>query len=147
MTDRPVPPCAHFDRRALLRLGGVGIVALSAPRVVAAPAKRARRIPIAVQLYSVRDACSKDFDGTLKQIAEMGFEGVEFAGYHKYAEDPEGLRKKLDELKLKAAGTHIRAEAFGPDKLKKTIAFHKTIGCRFLIVPGDKRFTDPDKSQ
>jgi sugar phosphate isomerase/epimerase len=76
----------------------------------------------------------------------MGFEGVEFAGYGKYGKDPEGLRKLLDELKLKAAGTHIGAGSFAGDALKKTIDFHKTIGCKFLIVPGDGRYTKSDAS-
>src|SRR5262249_31063595 len=112
-------------------------------RVSAAP----RRIPLALQLYSVREDCARDFDGTLAKVAAMGFEGVEFAGYHNYAKDPDGLRKKLDQLKLKAAGTHIRAAAFAADKLAETVAFHKTIGCRFLIVAGDRRFTDPEGSK
>jgi len=40
------------------------------------------RIPIAVQLYSVREECAQDLPGTLKAVAEMGYEGVDFAGYH-----------------------------------------------------------------
>jgi sugar phosphate isomerase/epimerase len=135
----------HLSRRDVLKLTVAGIVlGRSGGRMLAADKKR---IPISVQLYSVRDACSKDFDATLKQMADMGFEGVEFAGYHKYAKDAPGLRKKLDELHLKAAATHIGAGEFEADKLEKTIEFHKTIGCRFLIVPGDRRFTDPEKSK
>ncbi|MDF2441058.1 MAG: hypothetical protein JWN98_2042, partial [Abditibacteriota bacterium] len=38
------------------------------------------RIPIALQLYSVREDCKRDLPGTLKAVAEMGYEGVEFAG-------------------------------------------------------------------
>jgi len=133
-------------RRDVLRTAGAGALALAAvPSRALAQARK--RIPIAVQLYSVRDVCGKDFDGALQQVAEMGFEGVEFAGYHKYGGNPEGLRKKLDELKLKAAGTHIGAGSLTPGNLKKTVEFHKTIGCRFLIVPGDGRFTHPEKSK
>ena len=40
------------------------------------------RIPIALQLYSVRKDCEADLPGVLKQVAEMGYEGVEFAGYY-----------------------------------------------------------------
>jgi sugar phosphate isomerase/epimerase len=119
---------------------------LAAPAVLRAQ-EGSRRIPVGVQLYSVRDVCGKDFDGALQQIAEMGFEGVEFAGYYKYAKDPDGLRKKLDALKLKAAGTHIGAGQLAGDNLKKAVDFHKAIGCSFLIVPGDGRFTHPEKSK
>lgn len=131
-----------LSRRGVLQIGAA---AMLAPRALfGAPAKK---IPVGVQLYSVRKHCGEDFDGTLKQIAEMGFEGVEFAGYYKYAGDPAALRKKLDELGLKAAGTHIGANSLVGDNLKKTIDFHKAIGCAFLICPGDKRFTDPEKSK
>jgi sugar phosphate isomerase/epimerase len=131
-------------RRDVLR-SALGLAAMAAvPRFVAA---QDRKIPLSVQLYSVRDFCGKDFDGTLAQIAEMGFQGVEFAGYHKYGNDAEGLRKKLDSLGLKAAATHIGANSFVGDALKRTIDYHKAIGCTLLICPGDKRFTDPEKSK
>jgi len=77
----------------------------------------------------------------------MGFKGVEFAGYYGYADRPRDLRKRLDALKLKAAGTHIGLETLQGDALKKTIDFHKIIGCKFLIVPGNAAFTDPEKSK
>ena len=37
--------------------------------------------PIALQFYSVRDESSKDFVGTLEKVAEIGYEGIEFAGF------------------------------------------------------------------
>ncbi len=118
------------------------------PTAQAAKVKAPKKIiPIGVQLWSVREECKKDFDATLGKIAEMGFQGVEFAGYYNYAADAAGLRKKLDSLGLKAAGTHVGAKYFLGDELKKTVEFHKTIGCPFLIVPGDGRFTDPEKSK
>lgn len=133
----------NVSRRDFLKYGAAaGAVALARPASILAQDKK--HIPIALQLYSVRDVAGKDFEGALKQVAEMGFEGVEFAGYGKYGKDPEGLRKLLDDLKLKAAGTHIGAGSFAGDALKKTIDFHKTIGCKFLIVPGDGRYTKSD---
>ena len=129
-------------RREMIKWSVAGALWRSMPLVA-----QEKKIPIGVQLYSVRDDCAKDFDAALKQIAEMGFEGVEFAGYYKYKDDAAGLKKKLDELGLKAAGTHIGAASFEGDSLKQTIEFHKTIGCKFLIVPGERRFTDPEKSK
>ena len=38
--------------------------------------------PVALQLYSVRDAMAEDFAGTIKKVKEMGYDGVEFAGLH-----------------------------------------------------------------
>ncbi|MGD9519995.1 MAG: hypothetical protein AB7W28_10840, partial [Armatimonadota bacterium] len=60
------------------------------------------RIPIALQLYSVREDCAKDFAGTVRAVAEMGYEGVDFAGYYDWS--AADLRKLLDDCGLKAAG-------------------------------------------
>jgi sugar phosphate isomerase/epimerase len=106
-----------------------------------------RTIPIALQLYSVRGDCAKDVDAALAQVAKMGFAGVEFAGYYKYGSKAKELRQKLDDLNLKAPATHIGTASFRGDGLKKTIEFHQIIGCKFLIVPHDGDFTDPEKSK
>ena len=50
-------------------------------------------LPIAIQLYSVRDDAAADMRGTLQKIREMGYDGVEFAGLHGHtAEAPGGTR-------------------------------------------------------
>jgi sugar phosphate isomerase/epimerase len=95
----------------------------------------------------VRGDCAKDFDAALAAVAKMGFDGVEFAGYHKYDGKPAELRAKLDELGLKAAATHIGTGNLRGDALQKAIDFHQAIGCKFLIVPSDGDFTKPDKSE
>jgi sugar phosphate isomerase/epimerase len=92
------------------------------------------KIPVAVQLYSIRDACAKDLPGTLKAVACMGYQGVEFAGYHKFS--AVDVRKMLDDNGLKAAGTHIGIDTLLGDELEKTVAFNKAIGNIYLIVPG-----------
>jgi sugar phosphate isomerase/epimerase len=110
-------------------------------------AAEARKIGISVQLYSVRDDCAKDFDAAIERIAKMGFTGVEFAGYHKYGGKAKELRKRLDDLHLTATGTHIGAGSLKGPALKSTVEFHQTIGCKYLIVPGDAAFGDPVKSK
>lgn len=92
------------------------------------------KIGLAVQLYSVRDDCAKDFEGTLKAVADMGYEGVEFAGY--YNKSAQELKKMLYDLGLKVAGTHIGLNTLIGDEFKKTVEFNRVIGNKFLIVPG-----------
>lgn len=118
-----------------------------AGRALGAPAAAGKKIPISVQLYSVRDACGKDFNAALAEVAKLGFVGVEFAGYYGYKDKPKELRAKLDELGLKAAATHIGTGTMRGDALQKTIDFHQQIGCKYLIVPGDGDFTHPEKSK
>lgn len=134
-----------FSRRQFIGSVAVGAAALALPRQLLAAG--GKPIPIAVQLYSIRDVAGKDMDAALEAVAKMGFEGVEFAGYAKYSGKAKELRAKLDSLGLKVAGTHIGTNTLRGDALKSTIEFHQTIGCKFLIVPGDGDFTHPEKSK
>jgi sugar phosphate isomerase/epimerase len=102
---------------------------------------------ISLQLYSVRNDCGKNFDVALAKVAEMGFAGVEFAGYHNYNGRPADLAKRLKDLGLLAAGTHIGTNNLRGDALQKAIDFHQAIACPFLIVPGDRDFTHPEQSK
>lgn len=88
---------------------------------------------IALQLYSVREDCARDFPETLKAVAKMGYEGVEFAGY--YNRSAKELKKMLDDLGLKVAGTHTKLNTLSGDELKKTIEFHHILKNKYLIVP------------
>ncbi|MGC9523383.1 MAG: sugar phosphate isomerase/epimerase family protein [Anaerolineae bacterium] len=91
------------------------------------------RIPIALQLYSVREACQEDFPGTLKAVAEMGYEGVDFAGYYGY--DAKTIRSMLDDLGLAVAGCHTALSTLMGEELGATLEFNRILGNRYLIVP------------
>jgi len=92
------------------------------------------RIPIALQLYSIRKDCEQDLPGTLEAVARMGYEGVEFAGY--YGRSAKELRAMLDGLGLAVVGTHTGLDTLLGDRLAETVEFNRTLGNRFLIVPG-----------
>jgi sugar phosphate isomerase/epimerase len=100
-----------------------------------------RKIPIAVQLYSVRTLCAADMPGTIAGVAKLGYQAVEFAGY--YGHTATELRKMLDDSGLKCCGTHLHIDALLVDSLQKTIEFNKVIGNPTLIVPGlPKNYTE-----
>ena len=92
-----------------------------------------KKIPIALQLYSVRKDCARDLYRTLKAVADMGYEGVEFAGY--YDKTAEEIREMLEDLGLKAVGSHLRIDTLMGDELEKTVRFNETLGNKYLIVP------------
>jgi sugar phosphate isomerase/epimerase len=92
------------------------------------------KIPIGLQLYSVRKDCENDLPGTLKAVAEMGYEGVDFAGYYGY--DAKEIRTMLDDLGLKACGGHLGLNTLLGDELKRTVEFQRILGNKYLIVPG-----------
>lgn len=91
-------------------------------------------IPIGLQLYSVREDAAKDLPGVLAAVASMGYTGVEFAGY--YGHSAEDIRGMLDDNGLECCGGHIGIDLLLGDKLATTIEFQRTLGNRFLIVPG-----------
>ncbi len=109
--------------------------AASAPgSLFAATGYGGHKIPIGLQLYSVRTECEKDLPGTISAVGKMGYKGVEFAGY--YGRDAKALRQMLDAAGLKCCGTHISLDTLLGDQLPKTVEFNQTLGNRFLIVPG-----------
>jgi sugar phosphate isomerase/epimerase len=61
--------------------------------------------PVALQLYSVREAAAQDFPGVLKRVAEIGYVGVEFAGLHGMS--PSEVRKIIDDLGLQVSSAHM----------------------------------------
>ncbi|MCU0917470.1 MAG: sugar phosphate isomerase/epimerase, partial [Planctomycetes bacterium] len=69
--------------------------------------------------------------------AEMGYDGVEFAGYYNWP--AEKIRKLLDQHKLQCCGTHTAVATMMGDQLAKTIEFNKTIGNKYLIAPSGMR--------
>jgi sugar phosphate isomerase/epimerase len=138
------PTLDTLTRRDVLCAAAAGTLSLGLAGRWAPAEDSAPSMGIALQLYSIRNDCARDFDAALKWVAETGFEAVEFAGYHKYGGKPKELRDQLDGLGLKVAGTHIGTNSLVGDALKGTIEFHQVLGCRYLIVPGDGRFSKPD---
>jgi sugar phosphate isomerase/epimerase len=121
-----------IPRREVLRMGAAGAAAAwAATRAKLGLA--AGKVPIGVQLYSVRHDCEKDLPGTLKAIKGFGYEGVEFAGY--YERGAADLKKLLDDNGLKACGTHTALDTLEGDALAKTVEFNKAIGNKNLICP------------
>lgn len=91
---------------------------------------------IAVQVYSVRDAIKdeKTLLKALEKIKEIGYDGVEFAGY--FGADAKKIRKKLDELGLECVGGHIGLDDFKKANLEKTLAYQNELGVKAIGVGG-----------
>lgn len=89
-------------------------------------------LPVALQLYSVRDAFSKDVVATLEKVKEMGYVGVEFAGL--YDNDPVWLREQLDRIGLRAISAHVPYAEMLSDA-DKVIKDYKTLGCDYVVIP------------
>lgn len=128
-----------MNRRSFIQAGLCAAAATMTPlaTAIAEYKKYEKRIPIGLELYSLRDVINHDtFPKYLKWVAETGFEVVEFAGYHGYDNNPKDLRKILDDVGLKAASTHVGFDAIKGDNLKRTAEIANELGFSYLIVPG-----------
>jgi len=94
-------------------------------------------IPVGLQLFSIRHTCmaneGRDFPGVLAEVARMGYQGVEFAGY--YPAGASDIRKMLDDVGLICCGAHVMIGKLLGDELEETVEFHRELGNRYLIVP------------
>ncbi|MDO3409505.1 sugar phosphate isomerase/epimerase [Saccharibacillus sp. CPCC 101409] len=87
---------------------------------------------VGLQLYTVREEMEKDFRGTLEKVAGLGYKGVEFHTF--FGRPAEEVKSLLDELGLKALGTHTGYKQL-LEHLDEEIAYNKQIGNDKLIVP------------
>lgn len=92
------------------------------------------KIPVGIQLYTVRQAAAKDFKGVLKELAAMGYKGVEFAGNYGGME-PADLAAFLKEVGLKCCGQHVGANDIATAG-SKPYAYAKALGCPYLTTSG-----------
>jgi len=130
----------RYTRRDFIKAAavgaGAGLVSLDGLRAAGRqPGTPKKKIPVGVQLYSVREAASKDLPAVLEAIGKMGYKGVEFAGYYGWDSKPKELRKLLDGNGLKCCGTHTGLETVTGENLKATAELHAILGNSFLIVP------------
>jgi sugar phosphate isomerase/epimerase len=88
---------------------------------------------VALQLYTVRDETARDFVGTLRSVAQIGYAGVEFAGYGNMTS--QALAALLREIGLQAVSSHVRLDALQDELLDEAIRYCKDIGCSHLVLP------------
>ena len=121
-------------RRELLGVLGAGCWGLAVPdwRLKTEDTRwRTQLNRIGIQLYTVRRDLSRDVEGTLARLAEIGFREVEFAGY------PQGtgasLRAILDRHRLTAPSSHVSLQATRTD-WERTLDEAATVGQRYIVV-------------
>jgi sugar phosphate isomerase/epimerase len=95
-------------------------------------AEQMGKMKIGLQLYTLREETAKDFAGTLNKVAEVGYEGVEFAGYGGLTAGQ--LKELLEQLKLKAVASHVSLAQLSTH-LEEEIDYNLTIGSRYIVCP------------
>jgi sugar phosphate isomerase/epimerase len=96
----------------------------------------AKKIPVGLELFSVRNELKADLNGTVRAVAKMGYEVVEFfSPYYAWtAEQTKDMRKLLDDLGIKCLSTHNDAKNFTPENLSKTADLNKILGAKYAVM-------------
>ena len=121
----------RISRRQVLKMGSG--LALGGGLSAALAAKK--NVPIALQLYSLRDDCKADIVKVIAAVGKMGFQGVEFYGWGGYfGRSAKELRQLLDDQNLKPVSDHISPNMLEGDKLRSTVEFHQAMGTKILTL-------------
>ena len=91
-----------------------------------------KKFNVGIQLYGLRNTMANDFEGTLKAVADMGYEYVEFAGY--YGKSSEEIKNTLDKYGLKCVSVHQRLDFFNDDP-QGAVEYLKGFGVKYVVVP------------
>jgi len=116
----------EMSRRTFVAMSGLSPLAFAA----------GKKVPVGLELFSVRDALMQDLTGTVRAVAKMGYEVVEFyAPYFSwtpaYAKD---IRKLLDDLGIRCNSTHNNPASFTAEGLPKAIELNQIIGSRNIVM-------------
>jgi sugar phosphate isomerase/epimerase len=98
-------------------------------------------IPVGLELYSVREALKADPEGTVRAVAEMGYQAVEFySPYFDWTEaQAKQMRKVMDELGIHCYSTHNNADYLDPKNLSRVRDLNLILGCKYVVLA----WTDP----
>ena len=91
-----------------------------------------KTLPVALQIYTVRDEAERDFAKTMRAVHEMGYDYVEPAGL--YGIPAPEYRRILEENGLKAICAHVPIVELISD-LDRTLVDYREIGCEYLAIP------------
>jgi sugar phosphate isomerase/epimerase len=93
-------------------------------------------IPIGLELYSVRDELKKDPEGTVRAVAQMGYQGVEFyAPYFEWSENQtKQMRKLLDDLGMRCFSTHNDSSYLGSENIGKARDMNLILGSKYVVM-------------
>jgi sugar phosphate isomerase/epimerase len=127
----------HFSRRSFL--------ALTAAAPLARSQAQAKRLPIGLELYSVRNTMQQDLNGTVTAVAKMGYEVVEFFdAYHLWtADQAKDVRKLMDGLGIRCNSTHNSYGNFG-DSFAKYMELNNILGTKYMVMASSPRATTVD---
>lgn len=129
---------SSFSRRTFL--------SSSVAAAAAGTALAAKKIPVGLELYSVRDVLMKDLMGTVRGVAKMGYQGVEFySPYYSWKTDyAKEVRKLLDDTGMKCFSTHNGNKSFTDEGVGLAIELNQILGSKYIVLASAGRVNGLD---
>lgn len=111
-------------------------LALSAMLPWALKARASTSIPIGLELYSVREALKLDLEGTVRAVAQLGYQCVEFyAPYFDWSDaQTKAMRKLLDDLGIRCYSTHNDEKYFSADNINRARDMNLSLGSKYMVM-------------
>ena len=131
-------PSHPLSRRSFLAFSAMLPWALSG--------RAAKSIPLGLELYSVRDELKKDPEATVRAVAQMGYQGVEFyAPYFEWSESQtKQMRKLLDDLGIRCFSTHNDSSYLSPEKIGRARDMNLILGSKYVVMASADPKPGPD---
>jgi sugar phosphate isomerase/epimerase len=132
-------PSSPLSRRSFL--------ALSAMLPWAFSAQASTSLPVGLELYSVREGLKQDLDGTVRAVAQMGYQCVEFyAPYFDWTEaQTKQMRKLMDDLGIRCFSTHNNETYLTPPNISRVRDMNSILGCKYVVQSSSKPKTRLDE--
>ena len=93
-------------------------------------------IPVGLELYSVREELKRDPENTVRAVAQVGYQCVEFyAPYFEWNEtQAKQMKKLMDELGVRCYSTHNDYASLAPDKINRARDLNLILGCKYVVM-------------
>ncbi len=103
-------------------------------------AAAAAKIPMGIEMYSVRDELKKDPQETVRAIAAMGYQGLEFyAPYFEWSHaQAKEMKKLLDDLGIECFSTHNDASYMNQANIQKAIDLNLNLGSKYVVMASSR---------
>jgi sugar phosphate isomerase/epimerase len=120
-------PLEPLSRRAFF--------ALTAAAPLASAFAKGKTPPVGLELYSVRNELKDDLMGTVRAVAKMGYECVEFfSPYYAWTPDyAKQVRQMMDDAGIRCMSTHNGAETFTRDGMAHAVELNGILGAKFIV--------------
>ena len=106
----------------------------------------AKKIPVGLEMFSVREQLKTDLPGTVKAVAKIGYQNLEFfSPYFDWtSQQAKETRKLMDDVGIKCVSTHNGAKSFAPENIEHAIELNQILGSKMIIMASAGKVTDAD---